>query len=250
MHVHRMRMRVNSAEITPRAHAPDMEYNMRYASVGRNIYNPIPVELVRVVSKQIGETENYMDTNSAADAGQIWEEFSGRVRSHLLKKIRNKGDVDDLMQDIFMKIHAHLPHLRERDKLSSWIYRIAGNTLNDYYRKGPGRETEFDENKTADGNADGDDPLSGIEGCLEAFIARLPEKYREPLVMSDVEGKSQKEIAEEMDISYSGLKSRVQRGREMIKDMFIECCKLSVGKDGKLKGELGNMDDCTLCGRG
>jgi hypothetical protein len=42
----------------------------------------------------------------------------------------------------------------------------------------------------------------------------------------------------------------VQRGREMIKEMFIECCKLSVGKDGKLKGEAGVMDDCTLCGRG
>ena len=65
------------------------------------------------------------------ESARIWEEFSGRVRSHLLKKIRNKGDVDDLMQDIFMKIHSHLPHLRERDKLSSWIYRIAGNTLND-----------------------------------------------------------------------------------------------------------------------
>jgi RNA polymerase sigma-70 factor (ECF subfamily) len=183
------------------------------------------------------------------DSALIWEEFSGRVRSHLLKKLRNKADADDLLQEIFMKIHAHLPHLRERKKLSSWLYRITENTLNDYYRKSPGREKEFDENRPANGNADRDDPLSGIEGCLEAFIERLPEKYRKPLVMSDVEGKSQKEIAEEMGISYSGLKSRVQRGREMIKEMFIECCKLSVGTDGKLKGELTSMDSCTLCGR-
>ncbi len=183
------------------------------------------------------------------ESARIWEEFSGRVRAHLLRKIRNKGDADDLLQEIFMKMHAHLPHLRERNKLSSWLYRITENALNDYYRKRPGRETEFDENKSANGNPYGDDPLSGIEGCLEAFIGRLPEKYRKPLVMSDVEGKSQKEIAEEMGISYSGLKSRVQRGREMIKDMFIECCKLSVGKDGKLSGELGDMDSCTLCGR-
>lgn len=206
-----------------------------------------PVDLSGMVAIYIGETENNMQMINSGDTGQIWEEFSGRVRSHLLRKMRNKGDVDDLMQEIFIKIHSHLPHLRKRDKLSSWIYRIAENTLNDYYRKNPGRETEFDENKSAHGNAD-EDPLSGIEGCLEAFIARLPEKYREPLVMSDVEGKSQKEIAQEMDISYSGLKSRVQRGREMIKDMFVECCKLSVGKDGRLTGEIGDMDDCTLCG--
>jgi len=183
------------------------------------------------------------------ESARIWEEFSGRVRSHLLKKLRNKGDADDLLQEIFMKIHTHLPHLRERKKLSSWLYRITENTLNDYYRKNQGRETEYDENKTAQGKSEGDDSLKGIEGCLEAFVERLPDKYRKPLLMSDVEGKSQKEIAEEMGISYSGLKSRVQRGRDMIKDMFIECCKLSVGKDGKLKGELGNMDSCTLCGR-
>lgn len=202
-----------------------------------------------MVDIYIGETENNMEMINSGDTGQIWEEFSGRVRSHLLRKMRNKGDVDDLMQDIFIKIHSHLPHLRKREKLSSWIYRIAENTLNDYYRKNPGRETEFDENKSAHENADAEDPLSGIEGCLEAFIARLPEKYREPLVMSDVDGISQKEIAEKMDISYSGLKSRVQRGREMIKEMFVECCKLSVGKDGKLSGDLEWMDDCTLCGR-
>jgi RNA polymerase sigma-70 factor (ECF subfamily) len=208
------------------------------------------VELVRTVSRQIGETENNMEMKDAADAGRIWEEFSGRIRSHLLRKLRNKGDVDDLMQEIFMKIHTHLPHLRENKKLSSWIYRIAENTLNDYYRSGRGRETEYDENKTVRGGPDEEDPLEGIEGCIEAFIARLPDKYREPLVMSDVEGKSQKEIAEKLEISYSGLKSRVQRGREMIKEMFVECCRLSLGKDGKLRGKVGKMDDCTLCGRG
>lgn len=209
-----------------------------------------PMDLSRTAAIYIGETENIMQMMNNGDTEQIWEEFSGRVRSHLLRKIRNKGDVDDLMQDIFIKIHTHLPHLRERQKLSAWINRIAGNTLNDYYRKNRGRETEYDENKTARGKSGGNDPLAGIEGCLDAFIERLPDKYREPLVMSDVQGKSQKEIAREIGISYSGLKSRVQRGREMIKDMFVECCRLSVGKDGKLTGEIGDMDDCTLCSKG
>ena len=188
-----------------------------------------------------------MQTNRGSE--QIWAEFSGRIRSHLLRKIRNKGDVDDLMQEIFVKIHSHLGHLRESGKLSSWIYRIAENTLNDYYRKGRSGDVVYDEEKLAQADSDGDHVLSGIESCLEAFIGRLPEKYREPLVMSGVDGIKQKEIAERMNISYSGLKSRVQRGRKMIMDMFIECCKLSVGSDGRLTGEMGEMDDCTLCGK-
>ena len=184
------------------------------------------------------------------ESAQIWEEFSGRIRSHLLKKLRRQDDVDDLMQEIFIKIHSHLGHLRESGKLSSWIYRIAENTLNDYYRRNRGVETRYDENKGILESLDEVNPLTGIERCLEAFIARLPEKYREPLVMSDLEGMKQKEIAESMYISYSGLKSRVQRGREMIKEMFIECCKLSVDSGGRLTGELWEMDECTLCGKG
>jgi RNA polymerase sigma-70 factor (ECF subfamily) len=188
--------------------------------------------------------------DNARESAQIWEEFSGRIRSHLLKKLRRKDEVDDLMQEIFIKIHAHLPHLRESRKLSSWIYRIAENTLNDYYRKKRLPDKEFDEETTVPETDADENPLSGIEKCLGVFINRLPEKYRKPLVMSDVEGKSQKEIARKMDISYSGLKSRVQRGREMIKEMFIECCKLSVRKDGKLNRDFGWMDNCTLCGKG
>ena len=148
-----------------------------------------------------------MDNNQ--ESVQIWEEFAGRIRSHLLKKLRRKDDVDDLMQEIFIKVHSHLGHLRESGKLSSWIYRISENTLNDYYRKSRITDIGYDENKSAAGDSNEKNPLAGIEGCLEAFIARLPEKYRKPLVMSDVEGIKQKEIAESMNISYSGLKSRV-----------------------------------------
>ena len=115
--------------------------------------------------------------DNTQESARIWEEFSGRIRSHLLRKIRKKGDVDDLMQEIFMKIHAHLPHLRESGKLSSWIYRIAENTLNDYYRMDRGRDVEYDENKAVPGGSNEENPLEGIEGCFRAFIARLPEKY-------------------------------------------------------------------------
>lgn len=157
--------------------------------------------------------------------------------------------MDDLMQVIFIKIHSHVGHLRESGKLSSLIYRIAENTLNDYYRNGRSGDVTYEEDEPARGGPNEENPLKGIEGCIEAFIERLPEKYRDPLVMSDLEGMKQKEIAENMNISYSGLMSRAQRGREMTKDMFVECCKLSVGIDGRLMGEVGEMDDCTLCGR-
>ncbi len=208
----------------------------------------LSVDLIGVSSIYIGEMEKNMEGSNTKDTDRIWEEFSGRIRAHLLKKLRRKDDADDLMQEIFIKIYAHVGHLRERTKLSSWIYAMVENTLNDYYRKNGRREMKFDEGKEYTKTANVEDPLEGITGCLNAFIDRLPTKYRDPLVLSDLEGMKQKDIAERMHLSYSGLKSRVQRGREMIREMFVECCKLSIDEKGIINSEYQEMDKCTLCG--
>ena len=188
-----------------------------------------------------------MEGINIKDTDEIWEEFSGRIRTHLRKKLRRKDDADDLMQEIFIKIHTHLGCLKDGKKLSSWIYTIVENTLNDYYRKSR-YDSEFDEAENYSQGSNEENTLSGITKCLGAFIDRLPPEYREPLVLSDVEGLKQKEIARQMNLSYSGLKSRVQRGRRMIKDMFIECCRLSVDQKGVIGKEYQGMDNCTLCG--
>ncbi|MEQ9618979.1 MAG: RNA polymerase sigma factor SigZ [Deltaproteobacteria bacterium] len=181
------------------------------------------------------------------ETAQVWEEFSGNIRSHLLRKLRRKDDADDLMQEIFIKIHTHIECLRDKKKLTSWIYTIVENTLNDYYRKNR-YDSEFDESRAATKDSAEENPLPCITQCLNVFIDRLPMKYREPLMLSDLEGKKQKEIARRMGLSYSGLKSRVQRGRRMIKDMFIECCKLSFDEKGVINKEYQGMENCKICG--
>ena len=178
----------------------------------------------------------------------IWSEFSGQIRRHLLAKVRNESDADDLMQEIFVKIHRHAGELRDRDKLAPWIRRIVSNTVIDYYRKGGAPEVELDEEKTASGeNGGDDDTLTCAIKCLNVFVSRLPDNYREALLLADVEGEKQKEAAERMGISYSGFKSRVQRGRAMIKDMFVGCCIDSLGADGKLNPCFNRNDDCPTC---
>lgn len=62
---------------------------------------------------------------------------------------------------------------------------------------------------------------------MHPIISTLPDKYREALMLSDIKGVSQKEIAEQLNISYSGAKSRVQRGREMLKATYEKCCDIS-----------------------
>lgn len=181
------------------------------------------------------------------DMEEVYADFSGRIRAHLLGKVRRKEDIDDLTQEIFMKIHTSLPSLIDEKKLAPWIYAIVRNSVNDYYRKSSDNNIGLDENVSyTDVYADKKDK-SGILHCLNVFIDKLPQKYREPLILSDIDGVKQKDIAERMGLSYSGLKSRVQRGREMIKDMFIECCGALYSEEGKLIGDHMDHENCKIC---
>jgi len=163
--------------------------------------------------------------------------------------VKQKDDAEDLLQEIFIKIHSRLGDLNDEKKLAPWIYQIVRNSLTDYYRKNHLETSEFDEESSVPIASDTpDDSFSAcVSGCLNVFINRLPEKYKEPLVLSEIKGIKQKDIAEQMNLSYSGLKSRVQRGRKMIKAMFIDCACVTHDKDGKIISEFNGSESCEIC---
>ena len=177
----------------------------------------------------------------------IWNEFSGQIRGYLLSKVKQKDDAEDLLQEIFIKIHSSLGQLKNEKKLAPWIYQIVRNSLADYYRKNGHMSLELDEENASSNDVPEESLYAELSGCLRIFIDRLPEKYREPLVLSDIKGLKQKDIAERMNLSYSGLKSRVQRGRKMIKEMFMNCACVSHDKNGKIVGEFHGSENCEIC---
>ncbi len=161
----------------------------------------------------------------------IWHEYHNRLRAFL--KGRVAGDaVDDLLQDIFVKIHSQLDSLKENTKLESWLYRITRNTVIDYYRRKrptanlPGWLEQADS---------GEDEAPGRElaTCLEAMIKALPGKYRRAIQLSEMENKTLREVARLENISLSGAKSRVQRGRVLLKAMLHDCCYIEINKNNQ-----------------
>src|ERR1044072_6456099 len=69
-----------------------------------------------------------------ATAGLLWQDFSGPLRKFLQMRTHTKADADDLLQDAFVRIEKRLPGLRDPARLQGWVYRIARNTVIDYYR--------------------------------------------------------------------------------------------------------------------
>jgi RNA polymerase sigma-70 factor (ECF subfamily) len=83
-----------------------------------------------------------------------------------------------------------------------------------------------------------------IDNCLMPMIWNLPDTYREAVMLSEIEGQTQKEVAEKIGISVSGAKSRVQRGRGMIKDMLLDCCKFEFDHQGNVMDYERKDDSC------
>lgn len=120
----------------------------------------------------------------------IWHEYHKRLSAFL--KSRVAGDVvDDLLQDVFVKIHSQLDSLKEDTKLESWLYRITGNTVIDYYRlKRP--TTNHPEWLEQQGSGEDEVPGNELAACLESMINALPDKYRRAIQLSEIENKTQK----------------------------------------------------------
>jgi len=163
----------------------------------------------------------------------IWNNFHERLSVFVGKRIFDREMTDDCVQEIFIKIYTGLSSLRDNRKLESWIFQIARNTIVDQNRQiikyatlpvnNQDRETESDGNKNEE-----------IAKSIVPFIKQLPSKYSNPLMQYEIEGLSQKEISEKENISLSGAKSRIQRGRLKLIKALNECCRFEIDKHGNV----------------
>src|SRR5690606_23077295 len=120
--------------------------------------------------------------------------------------VKNADTTSDILQDIFIKIQNNIDTLKDESKLSSWIYQITRNAINDYFRKLK-HQIELKDYDTVEENQIIDN--MELEKCIKPFVNQLDDKYKEALILTEFEGLSQKQLAQKLNISYSGAKSRV-----------------------------------------
>lgn len=187
------------------------------------------------------------------EARGAWKELERRLRPYLARRVASPADIDDLLQDIFVRMHQGLAHLRDDERFGGWVYRVAQSALVDRARKRARAPLTGPEDLAAASTADDtDDGLqSELSECVALFVSHLPSPYREAITLTELEGLTQKEAAEMLGVSLSGLKSRVQRGREKIRYLFEECCQLSVDGRGRVtECEPRQLDEVAVGCRG
>ncbi len=158
------------------------------------------------------------------------------LRRFVARRVRPEH-VDDLVQDIMLRMHERAGDLRDEARLPGWAFRIAHTVVADHHRaqdptlasSGSDEAEELSADADATGNVN-----EIVAGWLRPMLALLPDEYEEAVERVDVEGMSQKQFAESAGLSLSGAKSRVQRGRRMLEEVVRACCDLELDARGNV----------------
>lgn len=165
----------------------------------------------------------------------VWEAFHTPLQQFIRRRVSDEATAEDVLQDVFLKIHQHMETLRDVKKLESWIYQITRNAIIDSYRSSrPTTPLEAEEVLALPEELPDDDVVSELLPCVRAMVKSLPEADRQALVLTEYQGLTQKELSERLGLSFSGAKSRVQRAREKLKEQLLECCHFELDRRGHI----------------
>ncbi len=176
----------------------------------------------------------------------IWVETSQRIRNFIRGRVVDDATADDLLQEVFIRVHQNMARLKDTERLESWIYQITRHVIIDHYRS---RRNESAISEVLADPSDlfvEPDAVDELAGSMRQMVQALPEPYRQALLLTEFEGLSQQELADRLGISLSGAKSRVQRARQKIKDELLTCCHFEFDRYGRV---VDYWENCCCCAR-
>jgi RNA polymerase sigma-70 factor (ECF subfamily) len=193
---------------------------------------------------------------------RIWQQVRDNLHGFIARRVTNKTDADDILQEVFLRIHRKLTDLKDPQRLLPWVYQITRHAIIDCYRA-PARSREVPTGLATDVEEAGrmasfsvDEPgytadyRTELARCLKPMIGQLAEEYREALTLVELEGLTQQAGAKRAGITLSGMKSRVQRGRKQLRRMLDECCLIQLDPRRGVMGYSVRNVGCRPCEEG
>jgi RNA polymerase sigma-70 factor (ECF subfamily) len=170
------------------------------------------------------------------DTTALWVQFRGHLRAFVSRRVADGADVEDIVQWVFLRLHESQASLKRTERVHAWLYRTARRAIADYYRtrsrrreQPSGHTSDLESLATrADGEAGDEAGLRQAAECIAPLVEDLPLPYREAIVVADLQDVRLAEAARDAGVSLSGMKSRVQRGRQRLKQMLLDCCQVAL----------------------
>jgi RNA polymerase sigma-70 factor (ECF subfamily) len=169
---------------------------------------------------------------------ELSDRYSARITQLAMRHMKNREDAEEVTQDVLLKVYRKIDSFRGDSALSSWIYRITFNTAMSRLRStrlSRAAEHERERVMAADA-ASGDQPRAPrqpadwsrmpdesllrlqLRDAVTEAIAELPEIYRAPVVLRDIQGLTTEEASSRLHLKDQTLKSRLHRGRLMLRE--------------------------------
>lgn len=161
--------------------------------------------------------------------------LAAKLRSFIRRRVRDDTTADDLAQETLLKVYRSRAALRDGQKVEAWLYRIARRTVIDHYRRTRPTE-ELPEALSAEPADDVAEFRQTVMASTRRLLDQLPEAYREPVRLAELEGLPLAKIALRSGLSLTAVKSRVRRGRAMLKKKLQDCCRFEFDAHGTVIG--------------
>ncbi len=160
----------------------------------------------------------------ATTSEDLWSSMREKLSGFFRRRVGDEHMVEDLVAETFLRVHAGLGSVNDEARLGAWVYRIARNVLGDHHRHTQG--VELEEPERVEESAMPDENFNAeVNSWLEGYLnSQLSAEHRQAVEMADVQGLSQPEIAKQLGLSLPATKSRVQRGREHLRELVDACC--------------------------
>ena len=185
--------------------------------------------------------------SSPIDFNEVYKKFQPKIL-HYLSRLIGPSEAEDTVQEVFEKVNRSLDGFKGESKLSTWIYRIATNTAIDKLRSAPFKRSSentslIDETTVGDRNdsfGHADPPIDQkvirkeMSQCVREYIDRFSPDYRTVLVLSELEGFKNREIADILEISLENVKVRLHRARASLKKELDDGCDFYHNEAGTL----------------
>ncbi|MDH3268222.1 MAG: sigma-70 family RNA polymerase sigma factor [Ignavibacteria bacterium] len=187
---------------------------------------------------------------------QIFKEYQPRILRYLTR-LSGRYEAEDLSQEVFIKVESGLKNFRGDSKLSTWIYRIATNTAVDRMRNPSfkykvNNTTSLEAARENDPEIEDKDQFSGekaestdqqyvrkeMNACIRNYIENLPENYRTVVLLSELEGLKNQEIAEILNLSLDTVKIRLHRARAQLRKKLESNCSFYQNEQNELSCDL------------
>lgn len=176
-----------------------------------------------------------------------WPELLASLRRYVRRRVADEHVAEDLVQDTLTKLTAQMQHAAPAGPLHAWLLRVAQNAIIDHYRRRGEPAVALDD-RADDQHREPEIERAGLLASFRAFVQALPAEQREAVLRTEYEGVSQADLARELGVPLSTIKSRVQRGRARLHQALQECCAFEFDRRGRVldwhRRPGGGCEDC------